>query len=274
MMSPLIEAEELLLIKDSVKIFDIGNGALALENYQKNHLENAIFIDVNIHLSEIKESKADGGRHPLPTVENFKTTLQNLGISSQNHLVLYDMNFGANAAARFWWMLRAIGHKKVQVLNGGIKAAEKIGFPFFNQIPEVQLTKNENLDYYDNWQYPLVTMNDIIKFSKNHEKLIIDVRESGRYNGEYEPIDLVAGHIPNAVNFPFQKNLDKEGKFLNPEILKNLYLEFLGSRTTDNCIIHCGSGVTACHTILALEYAGCKIPALYVGSWSEWSRNF
>lgn len=274
MISPLIEAEELLLIKDSVKIFDIGNGTLAIENYQKNHLENAVFIDVNIHLSEIKENKAYGGRHPLPTIENFKTTLQNLGINPQDHLVLYDMNCGANAAARFWWMLRAIGHQKVQILNGGMAAAGKIGFPFSNQLPEIQSTNTENLSYAENWQFPLVTMNEVVEYSKNQEKLIIDVREFGRYNGEYEPIDLVAGHIPNAINIPFQKNLDSQGKFLNLEILRDLYLNILGSNETDNCIIHCGSGVTACHTILAMEYAGFKTPALYVGSWSEWSRNF
>ena len=110
--------------------------------------------------------------------------------------------------------------------------------------------------------------------SKNNEKTIVDVREFGRYNGDYEPIDLVAGHIPSAINIPFQNNLEAHGKFKSQEVLKAMYQGYFQEKGSKDFVFHCGSGVTACHTILALDYAGFEIPALYVGSWSEWSRNF
>ncbi len=103
--------------------------------------------------------------------------------------------------------------------------------------------------------------------------IVIDVRDKDRFNGEKEPIDLIAGHIPGAINIPFTSNLDSNGFFLAPEKLRNLYLEAIKDRDPDNVIVHCGSGVTACHSILAMAHAGLKVPRLYVGSWSEWSRN-
>ena len=105
------------------------------------------------------------------------------------------------------------------------------------------------------------------------DKIIIDVRETARYNGETEPIDLVAGHIPNAINIPFATNLDENGLFKSPKILKTYYSQFLENKKLEDIIVHCGSGVTACHTLLAMDYAGLEIPNLFVGSWSEWSRN-
>lgn len=271
-MIPIISIEELVTIKDHVLIFDVGNGALAFEKYQKNHLEHAFFIDVNIHLSQIVENPANGGRHPLPKVKDFIQTIQNFGIDSNKHIVLYDMNFGANAAARFWWMLKAIGHEKVQVLDGGFQAAQEMGFPVNNIIPEVIPTTINN--YQENWTLPLVSIIEVENFSKNNKKTIVDVREFGRYNGDYEPIDLVAGHIPNAINIPFQNNLEDHGKFKSQEVLKAMYQGYFQEKGSKNFVFHCGSGVTACHTILALDYVGFEIPALYVGSWSEWSRNF
>ena len=105
------------------------------------------------------------------------------------------------------------------------------------------------------------------------EKIIIDVRESERYRGVVEPIDKIAGHIPGAVNLPFSENLDEKGFFLPQEILREKYLETFKDQASENIIVHCGSGVTACHTLLAIAIAGLDIPNLYVGSWSEWSRN-
>ena len=120
---------------------------------------------------------------------------------------------------------------------------------------------------------PTKNLEEIKSDSQNPEKLIIDVRENARYNGETEPIDLVAGHIPNAINIPFKENLNEDGTFKNPENLKEIYEKYLENYQSGNITIHCGSGVTACHTILAMDYAGFEIPNLYVGSWSEWSRN-
>lgn len=123
------------------------------------------------------------------------------------------------------------------------------------------------------WKLPLANIDEIEKFSENPHYLVIDVREEERYRGEKEPIDLIAGHIPGAENHPFKNNLEENGTFKNPAILKEYFTKILEKRDAENVILHCGSGVTACHTILAMDYAGLEIPKLYVGSWSEWSRN-
>jgi thiosulfate/3-mercaptopyruvate sulfurtransferase len=124
----------------------------------------------------------------------------------------------------------------------------------------------------DNWLLPTSTLEIVENELTNLSSAVIDVRDAYRYKGESEPIDLVAGHIPGAINIPFSENLDENGNFLSPEILKEKYSKLLQDKP-QNLIIHCGSGVTACHTILALDYAGFPIPNLYVGSWSEWSRR-
>jgi thiosulfate/3-mercaptopyruvate sulfurtransferase len=123
------------------------------------------------------------------------------------------------------------------------------------------------------WELPRADLSEVEKVCGNKEYLVIDVRESERYNGEKEPIDQIAGHIPGAVNIPFALNLTKEGFFKSPDELKQLYYEFIKEKPISNIIVHCGSGVTACHTLLAMNYAGIELPKLYVGSWSEWSRN-
>jgi thiosulfate/3-mercaptopyruvate sulfurtransferase len=155
-------------------------------------------------------------------------------------------------------------------LNGGIQEAIKNGFPT-NDIIEIPKV----VDSYkiENWQLPTVNIFEVEQATKDDNYLIVDVRDSARFNGEVEPIDLVAGHIPNATNIPFIANLDKNGLYLSAQELKRKYLEAFNNRKSENIIVHCGSGVTACHTLLALSYAGLEIPKLYVGSWSEWSRN-
>ncbi|WP_218939664.1 sulfurtransferase [Lutibacter citreus] len=271
-MTPIISVEGLLLIyKDpNVLIFDVSNGPFAKNNYLKNHLNKAIFVDVNIDLATINIDLAKGGRHPLPSLEEFSITLGNLGISKDSHVVLYDDKNGANAAARFWWMLKSVGHKKVQVLDGGFQMAKNTGFPI-NSIEEFPKVKGKYK--LSNWLLSLVSTDEVEKNLKNHNSLIIDVREEGRYKGEFEPIDLVSGHIPGAINIPFSTNLNKEGLFLEAKELKKNYLKIIKNRESSKIIVHCGSGVTACHTLLAFEIAGLDIPNLYIGSWSEWSRN-
>lgn len=128
------------------------------------------------------------------------------------------------------------------------------------------------VDLEKHWLLPVSSLEDVENELTNESSSVIDVRDSYRYKGESEPIDLVAGHIPGAINIPFSENLDENGNFLKPEILKEKYQKLLENKP-EKLIIHCGSGVTACHTILALAYAGFEIPNLYVGSWSEWSRR-
>lgn len=271
-LSPIIEVDELMQISENqnLRIFDVRTGSNAKENYIKKHLEYSVFVDLNSDLAEIDDPK-NGGRHPLPKFEDFIKILGELGIDKNSHVVIYDDKNGANAAARFWWMLRAVGHKKVQVLNGGLQVAQNQNYPLSSV--EEYYPETKYISDYQDWQLPQVWIDDVKKASEDSDSMIVDVRESQRFDGIMEPIDLVAGHIPNAHNFPFIDNLDEKGLFKSPEVLRNLYSELFDNYEKSKIIFHCGSGVTACHSLLALDYAGFDIPNLYVGSWSEWSRN-
>ncbi|GGP03306.1 sulfurtransferase [Cloacibacterium rupense] len=276
-MKPIITSTELLEIfnQENLVILDSRTGNKAKENYLDNHLKGARFIDLDKDLAEIGENAAFGGRHPLPKISNFAETLQNLGISEDSHIVVYDLANGGNAAARCWWMLRAFGIEKVQVLSGGFQAAEKAGIPTNSRE---EIFEKASFVLRENWSLPTSTLENVEKEIAKNSATVIDVRDAYRYRGESEPIDLVAGHIPGAINIPFSENLDENGEFLSPKILKEKYQNLLSDASTSlsmtkKLIIHCGSGVTACHTILALDYAGFPIPNLYVGSWSEWSRR-
>lgn len=269
--SPIIKPEELLKLKDAenLLIFDASNNPNARANYNARHLEGAFFVDINSRLADIKETTANGGRHPLPSPEKFCETLGELGISPESYVVIYDDKSGANAAARFWWMLKAVGHSKVQVLDGGIDAAINAGFPASDNAEAPKKGEYK----CGEWRLPTAEIEEVAKASTDENFLIIDVRETARYNGETEPFDKIAGHIPNAKNVPFSENLSENDFFLPPEILREKYEKELANFPNENVIVHCGSGVTACHTLLAMNYAGFEIPKLYVGSWSEWSSN-
>ncbi|MDA0193892.1 MAG: sulfurtransferase [Bacteroidetes bacterium] len=269
---PIIQANELqeLYNSENLVIVDVSTGKEARANYEAKHLDGALFVDLNTQLSNIKEDASMGGRHPLPTMEHFSKTLTNLGITEESHVVVYDDKYGANAAARFWWMLKAIGHDKVQVLDGGWQEAEKQGLPVSSKPESARRTIPYKVRQ---WILPLSSIDEVEKVSQDENHIVIDVRESDRYNGLTEPIDLVAGHIPGAVNVPFQTNLNDQGLFLSPQELKIKYLAVFENVAPENVIVHCGSGVTACHTLLAIAHGGLEIPKLYVGSWSEWSRN-
>ncbi len=272
-LSPIIETNELLKIFNSpdVLIFDVSTGKNALANYELEHIAGAYFVDLNTQLADIKNDFADGGRHPLPTVAAFAKTLTELGLSKNNHLIIYDDNNGSNAAARFWWMLKAAGHEKVQVLNGGINQAKQNNFPISSKTEIIKPATEPYL--FTEWTLPTIEMVAVENVSQNPDYLVIDVRSKERYDGKFEPIDLIAGHIPGALNMPFTENVDVQGLFLEPQVLRDKYELLFNQTKPENIIVHCGSGVTACHTLLALAYAGMEIPNLYVGSWSEWSRN-
>ena len=276
-MKPIITATELQEIfhQENLVILDARTGKDARENYLQNHIKGARFIDLDKDLAEIGEDAAFGGRHPLPKISKFAETLQNLGISEDSHVVVYDLANGGNAAARCWWMLKSFGVEKVQVLSGGFQTAEKAGIPLKSGEETFEKT---SFILKENWSWPTSTLEEVEKEISENSATVIDVRDAYRYRGESEPIDLVAGHIPGAINIPFSENLDENGEFLSPEILKEKYQQFLADASTPlsmtkKLIVHCGSGVTVCHTILALDYAGFPIPNLYVGSWSEWSRR-
>jgi thiosulfate/3-mercaptopyruvate sulfurtransferase len=269
-MSPLIEIEELRSAKDPIILIDARAGADARQRYDAGHLEGAQFADLDKDLALLPENATNGGRHPLPPIESFSIKLAEWGITPDSHVVVYDDKAAAFGGARLWWMLRAIGHKKVQVLNGGLKAAIDAGVTLSTEpyaVPSVA-------------PYPVpsgfagtVDIDATGKAAKDSHKMVIDVRETPRYLGQMEPIDLIAGHIPGAENLPYTLNLDANGKYKSPEELKAAYEQLLGDVTPDDVIVHCGSGVTACHTLLGMDYAGISGPKMYVGSWSEWSRR-
>lgn len=251
-------------------IIDARGGPDAKGRYLNGHIPGALFVDLETQLSEKAPDAKDGGRHPLPDIKTFTKLLGELGISNDTPVIVYDDKNGANAAARFWWMMRAAGHEKVWVIDGGLQAAEKSGITLSNKTVAV----GKSATYLAKaWQLPIVTIDEVKKASTSGTQMIIDVREAYRYNGESEPIDKIAGHIPGAINIPYIDNLNKDGEFLSEEELKSKYEKSLAGKQPDEVIVHCGSGVTACHTLLALEQAGIPGAKLYVGSWSEWSRN-
>jgi thiosulfate/3-mercaptopyruvate sulfurtransferase len=258
-------------VKDENPILvDARGGADAFKRYSSAHLENALFADLETDLSEKSADPANGGRHPLPKPESFSKFLGKLGVTPSSTVIVYDDKRGSNAAARFWWMLKAAGHEKVYVVSGGLDAIAKAGLP----ISKAVSGRSENEPYpVTEWKLPIIDADSVANVSNNPEFMIIDVRENYRYVGESEPIDLVAGHIPGAVNIPYTTNLDDNGEFKSVDELATKYREAIADRDPVNVIVHCGSGVTACHTLLALSEAGMAGAGLYVGSWSEWSRN-
>jgi thiosulfate/3-mercaptopyruvate sulfurtransferase len=270
--SPIIQPDELLALRGNTHIvlIDVRTGPEAYDKYAKEHLEGAQHLDLEVQLADKKSDAAHGGRHPLPEPAMFAELLAQYGISADSHVVVYDHANGANAAARCWWMLRAIGLNRVQVVNGGFQAAVKAGFPV-SATTEPQLTKG-NLTAQQ-WLLPVATMEEVALAVHLDNFLVIDVRDAARYRGEVEPFDAIAGHIPGAENIPYTGNLDADGFFLSPLQLREKYSQALAGKDQYHVIVHCGSGVTACHTLLAMDYAGLGIPKLYVGSWSEWSRS-
>ncbi|WP_417941548.1 sulfurtransferase [Flavobacterium sp. RS13.1] len=270
--SPIISPEKLIQLKKSSEIIlvDARAGVNMEDNYKKEHLKNARYVDLNRDLTTADYNPANGGRHPLPSIEKFSKILSKLGITPESHVIIYDDKSGSNAASRFWWMLKAVGHEKVQVLNGGYQAAIHKGFPLSYQAEKFDITERYPVS---EWQLSLANINDVDKARNNPENIVIDVRDKNRFDGITEPIDLIAGHITGAINVPFSENLDENGFYLSAEKLAEKYTKILGSVKPENVIVHCGSGVTACHTLLAMDYAGIPIPHLYVGSWSEWSRS-
>lgn len=167
-------------------------------------------------------------------------------------------------------MLKALGHEAVQVLDGGLQAAIGAGCE-----TTAGLSVAHPYAHYPAtaWLLPTVELSVVEKLAKHPEWRVLDVRSSERYRGNTEPLDPVAGHLPGAVNMPYTENLDSEGRFKSSGELRALYTELLDGLRPEHLVVHCGSGITACHTLLALEHAGLGGAALYVGSWSEWCRS-
>lgn len=270
--SPLVDPHDLLApeARRNLVLIDARSGPGARARYEEQHLEGALHVDLDQELASRPVDPARGGRHPLPSPEAFAAVLGRLGIGPETRVVVYDDKGGANAASRFWWMLEAVGHADVRVLDGGLEAALAAGIPTGTGGPRPV----ERPAYrFEHWQRPTADLDEVANAARDPEWLVIDVRDPVRYRGESEPIDPVPGHVPGAINVPFAGNLGADGRFLPSEELARKYRAVMGERDPSKVIVHCGSGVTACHTLLALAQAGIAGPKLYVGSWSEWSRS-
>lgn len=268
-LDPILAAEALAAQPDAL-LFDVRTGPGAAQAYAAGHLPGALFVDLDRDLSGAQDTPAQGGRHPLPSAQTFAERLGRWGVTPSSHVVLYDTQGGANAAARMWWMLRALGHTRVQVLDGGLQAAEQAG----HRLSREEVARPEAPPYpADRWLLPLADIEQVAAARQRADQVVLDVRAAPRYRGEQEPIDPVAGHIPGALNLPLSENLGASGHFKSAAALRSQYQALLAGRPSDALIVHCGSGVTACHTLLALERAGLQGASLYVGSWSEWCRN-
>jgi thiosulfate/3-mercaptopyruvate sulfurtransferase len=268
-LDPIVSPEQLATLQ-GVILLDARTGPDARKSYSEAHLPGALFVDLETDLAGPALDAAQGGRHPLPSVEGFSARLGQLGITPGSHVVVYDAQNGANAAARTWWMLRAVGHERVQVLDGGLQGAAAAGL-----APTDEASVATTAAPYPAlaWQWPTVDIEAVEQARSDPDALVLDVRASARYAGKSEPIDPIAGHISGAENLPLTENLTPDGRFKSQAELKAQYDDLLQQRSPSALIVHCGSGVTACHTLLALERAGLTGAALYVGSWSEWCRN-
>jgi thiosulfate/3-mercaptopyruvate sulfurtransferase len=239
--------------------------------FAAGHLPGAVHADLDRCLSLAKVPGADparGGRHPLPSPAQWAAQLGAWGVTPETPVVAYDDAAGGNGGARLWWMLRAIGHERAALLDGGLQAAMEEGLPGPGAIlPPAPPYPG------DRWLWPTVTLAEVDRLRLDPAWKVLDVRARPRYRGETEPIDPVAGHIPGALNLPYAENLDPRGRYKDPADLRRIYEAFLAGTGPDHLVVHCGSGVTACHTLAALDRAGLPGAALYVGSWSEWCRN-
>jgi thiosulfate/3-mercaptopyruvate sulfurtransferase len=263
----LLEAANPPLLLDTS--FDLADQALGRRQYLEAHLPGARYAHLDDQLSAPKTGP-DGrfrGRHPLPSRETFAATAGTLGITPATPVVVYDRH-GASYAVRAWWMLRWLGHDAVAVLDGGLDAWRAAGGALESGVAAWRETPPYPLDT------PRVAAIDADALARRLGSIkLIDARAAERFRGEVEPLDAKAGHIPGARNRFFKLNLGADGRFKDAATLRGEFAELLGDAAPADVVHHCGSGVTACHNLLAMELAGLAGSRLYPGSWSEWSSD-
>ncbi len=243
---------------------DLARPDLGESQYREGHIPGALFAHLERDLSGRKTGK--NGRHPLPDPQDFEKWLEQTGLTPKDQAVCYDAGNGS-MAARLWWMLRWIGHANVAVLDGGLAKWTKEGRPVTIDVP-----------LFTPLNYPIKLRKDLAvdvgTVEKNLRKLfLLDARAPARYRGEQEPIDPVAGRIPGAKNRFNSENLSAQGTFKDAAELKKGFEATLGGHSPAEVVHYCGSGVAACHNLLAMEVAGLPGGKLYAGSWSEWSAD-
>jgi thiosulfate/3-mercaptopyruvate sulfurtransferase len=244
---------------------DLADNAWGVQAYREAHIPGAHYASLEGELAGAPS--AASGRHPLPDWHDFADSLGRWGVHPDTQVVVYDQGGGA-FAARLWWLLRVVGHSRVAVLDGGWAAWQAAGGAESDAAAPVH-AQRVALAPGTGW----VTTEQVEQNLHSREFVLVDARSSERFAGEREPIDPVAGHIPGALNFPFEQNLDASGVFLAPAELRQRWCESLQEYAGSTVVHMCGSGVTACHNLLAMEVAGLYDSRLYVGSWSEWIRG-
>jgi thiosulfate/3-mercaptopyruvate sulfurtransferase len=230
--------------------------------YAKAHIPGARYAHLNEDLSG--PVTPSSGRHPLPDPDLLADKLGAWGMDRDKQVVVYDDAFGS-MAVRLWWLLRWLGHDAVALLDGGFPAWHKQGRALSAELPAIRATRFQPARDDSLWVDSKTVLEGL-----EQNRLLIDARAEERFTGFIEPLDKVAGHIPGSLNAPFEDNLDLRGNFLKPEELRAQYASLLQGTPPGEVIHLCGSGVTACHNLLALEIAGLPGGKLYAGSWSEW----
>lgn len=268
----IVSADQLRAMLDDPElvIFDCRHDLMKPEAgaaaYAASHIPRARFAHSDKDLSGPKNGKT--GRHPLPDPRVFANWLGSNGVDATKQVVAYDSAGGASAT-RLWWMLRWLGHDRVAVLDGGWEGWVAAGHPTTDRIPSVQaamFTPAPRQNVHVDVDYLVAHLGDA-------QVVVLDARAPERYRGETEPIDPVAGHIPGARNRLYKSNLDADGRFKSADVLRSEFLALLGSARPEHLVHQCGSGVSACHNILAMEIAGLPGSRLYPGSWSEWCAD-
>jgi len=250
--------------------FDLMNPAAGHTQFVEQHIAGAQHADLDEHLATHDPAlRVNGGRHPLPQREVLAAWLQSVGVNHDTQVVVYDRN-GMNYCGRLWWMLKWCGHNAVAVLDGGLQAWVAAG----GAVASGEAAQNSLGNFA--LREPLVKLVDtqtVAQHLNDGQQTIIDARGAPRYRGEVEPLDPVAGHIPGALNRPFNTNLNADGFFKSADELRTEFAALLGNAKTEHVVHHCGSGVSAVPNVLAMEVAGLGRTALYAGSWSEWCNT-
>lgn len=263
----LITVEELAMILDHCVVVDcrhtLADARAGMRAYLEGHIPTAHFLSMDDDLSGPGNPAL--GRHPLPERENLRQRLEALGLSDNTQLVAYDDQGGA-MAGRLWMLARWIGHRNVALLDGGIGAWQKAGYPLGTDLPSPTPGKLAP-------RVPLVGMlssDELLVALENDAIQIVDARAHARFTGEDGAMDPVAGHIPGAINRPMTDNLRPDGRFKPAEVLRVEWEALLAGRSPEHIVHQCGSGVTANHNLLSMELAGLGGSRLYPPSWSGW----
>lgn len=246
--------------------FDLAAPAAGEQAYEQAHIPGAVYAHLDRDLSAPVTGR--NGRHPLPDVAAMEATFGRLGIGPDVRVVAYDQDTGM-FASRLWWMLRYVGHAAVAVLDGGWAAWVRGGYPVRagdETRPAAVFTASPRPSMH-------VPLDEVLSLVGRDGTCLVDARSPERFEGRSEPLDRVAGHIPGAINHFYRLNVDETGAMLPPDALRQIYEPLLGGSGPEAIVMYCGSGVTACHNLLAMEHAGLHGARLYAGSWSEWSSD-